>query len=111
MNGLSSEENALHDSNIVPEERPNHLHLEQMWVILYSRPSGIAVGEQTGTAQGELGQALVMIERHVSQEWKKGKKQLRLPAIPGMRAGDLEDMGILVGEVYDESIIENSSSG
>jgi len=100
------EENPSPDSNIAPEERPNHPHVEQMRIILYTRPSGIAVGQQAGTVQGGLGQALETTERHVPQESAKGKKQFRPPALPDMQAGDLEDMGILVGEVYDEKIIE-----
>jgi len=103
-----SEENPSPDSNIAPEERPNHPHVEQMRIILYTRPSGIAVGQQVDTVQGGLGQALETIERHVPQESAKGKKQFRPPALPDMQAGNLEDIGILVGEVYDERIIEGS---
>lgn len=75
-------------------------------MILYTRPSGIVVGKQAGTAQDALRKALEPIERHVSLESEKGKKHFQPPAIPDMQAGDLEDMGILVGEVYDERIIE-----
>jgi len=100
------EENPSPDSNIAPEERPNYAHLEQMWVVLYSRPSDIVVGKQAGTVQDGLRKALETIERHVPEEWEKGKKQFRRLAIPDMQAGDLEDIGILVGEVYDEKIIE-----
>ena len=101
-----TEENPGAASNIAPEERPNHPHPEQMWVILYSRPSGIVVGKQAGMVQDALRKALETIERHVPEEWEKGKKQFRRLALPDMQAGDLEDMGILVGEVYDERIIE-----
>jgi hypothetical protein len=44
----------------------------------------------------------------VRKEWEKGKRHFRPPAIPDMQASDLENMGILVGEVYDERIIEES---
>jgi len=101
-----TEENPSAASNIAPEERPNHPRLEQMRVILYSRPSGSVVGKQAGTAQDALRKALETIERHVPEEWEKGKKQFRRLAIPDMQADDLEDIGILVGEVYDEKIIE-----
>ena len=77
-----------------------------MVVVLYSRPSGIVVGKQAGTAQDALRKALEPIERHVSLELEKGKNQFRRLAIPDMQADDLEDIGILVGEVYDEKIIE-----
>ena len=103
-----SEENPSPDSNIAPEERPNHPHVEQMRIILYTRPSGIAVGQQAAMVQGGLGKALEKTERHMPQEPAKGKKQFRRLALPDMQAGDLEDMGILVGEVYDERIVEKS---
>ena len=77
-----SEENPSLDSDIAPEEHPNHPHMEQMRVILYRRPSAIAVGKQAGTTQGRFGQALETIDRHVSQEWEKGKRQFRPPALP-----------------------------
>jgi hypothetical protein len=79
-----------------------------MLVILYSRPSDLVTGKQSGTAQDALRKALVTVERHIPPEWENVKKHLRPPAIPDMQAGDLEDMGILVGEVYDERIIEDS---
>jgi hypothetical protein len=37
---------------------------------------------------------------------EKGKKHFRPAALPDLQAGDLEDMGVLVDEVYDERIIE-----
>ena len=40
----------------------------------------------------------------------KGKKQFGRLAIPDMQADDLEDTGILVGEVYDEKIIQEGCS-
>ena len=103
-----TEENPGAAFNIAPEERPNHPHPEQIWVILYSRPSGIVVGKQAGTVRDALRKALETIERHVPPQWEHVKKHLRPPAIPDMQASDLEDMGILVGEVYDERIIEDS---
>jgi len=69
-----TEENPSAASNIAPEERPNHPRLEQMGVILYSRPSGSVVGKQAGTVQDALRKALETIERHVPEEWEKGKK-------------------------------------
>lgn len=60
-----SEEDPNPDSNIVPKERPNHPRLEQMWVIIWSRPSGIVLNKQAGMVRGELGKALESIERHV----------------------------------------------
>ena len=33
------------------------------------------------------------------------------PNHPYMEAGDLEEMGIFIGEVYDERIIDHSSPG
>ena len=101
-----SEENPGAASNIAPEESPNHPHLEQMRVVLYSRPSDVVAGKQAGTVQGALRKELGTIERHVLQDWEKGKKHFRTLAIPDMQADDLEDMGILVGEVYDERIID-----
>jgi len=101
-----TEENPSAASNIAPEEHPNHPHLERVWVLLYTRPSGVVVGKQAGTAQDALRKALVTVERHVPPEWENVKKHLRPPAIPDVQAGDLEDIGILVGEVYDEKIIE-----
>ena len=44
-----SEENPSPDCNIAPEKPPNQPHVEQMAMILYPRPSGIAVGKETGT--------------------------------------------------------------
>ena len=77
-----------------------------MVVVLYSRPSGIVVGKQAGTAQDALRKALEPIERHVSLELEKGKKHFRPPALSDIQADGLEDMGIFIGEVYDEEIIE-----
>lgn len=101
------EENPGAASDIGPEEDPKHPHSEQMRVVLYSRPSDVITGKQAGTAQDALRKALVTVERQVPQEWENVKKHLRPPAIPDMQTGDLEDMGILVGEVYDERIIED----
>jgi hypothetical protein len=95
-------------SNIAPEESPNHPHREEMRVVLYVRPSDVAAGKQSGTVQGALRKDLATIERHVRKEWEKGKRHFRPPAIPDMQASDLKNMGILVGEVYDERIIEES---
>jgi hypothetical protein len=103
-----SEESPNADSDIAPEERPNHPHLEEMRVVLYNRPNGIVVGKQAGTAQDAVRKASETIERHVSQELEKGKKHFRPPALPDVQADDLEDMGILVGEVCDEKITEDS---
>jgi hypothetical protein len=100
------EENPGPASNIAPEEHPNHPNLEPMRVVLYSRPSGVVAGKQSGIVRGALRKDLGTIERHVLQDWEKGKKHFRTLAIPDMQAEDLEDMGILVGEVYDERIIE-----
>ena len=72
-----SEENPSTTSNIAPEERPDPSRLEQMRVILYSRPSGIVVGKQAGAVQDVLWKTLETIERHVPEEWEKGKKQRR----------------------------------
>ena len=105
-----TEENPGAASNIAPEERQNHPRLEQMRVILYSRPSGIVVGKQTGMVQDALRKALETIERHVPEEWEKGKKQFRRLAIPEMQADDLEAIGILIGEVYDDKIIREGCS-
>jgi len=79
-------------------------------VILYSQPSGIVVGKPAGMVQDTLRKALVTVERHVPPEWENIKKHLRPRAIPDMQADDLEDMGILVGEVYGEKIIQEGCS-
>jgi hypothetical protein len=101
-----TEENLGAASNIAPEERPNHPRLEQMRVILYSRPSGIVVGKQAGMVQGALRKVLGTLEHHVHQEWEKYREPWKRLTIPDMQADDLEDIGILVGEVYDEKIIQ-----
>jgi hypothetical protein len=106
-----SEEHPRATTNIVSEECPNHLNLEQMQVVPYSRPSDNVIGKQAGTAQDALRKALVTVERHVYPEWENVKKHLRPPALPNVQADDLENMGILVGEVYDEKIIEETYSG
>jgi hypothetical protein len=106
-----SEENPVAASNITPEERPNHPHLEEMPVSLDRRPGGIVLGKQAGTAQDGFRNPLETIEQHVSQEMEKGKKHFQPPALPDLPAGDLEDMGVLVDEVYDERIIEESCPG
>jgi hypothetical protein len=103
-----SEEDFGDDSAIAPEERSNPPHVEQVWLTLYSRPTGIAVGKQAGIVQGIHGKALETIERHMPLEWEKGKEHLGTPAIHDIPAGDLEEMGILVGQVYDERFIEES---
>jgi hypothetical protein len=105
-----SEEDPNPDSNIVPKERPNHPRLEQMWVIIWSRPSGIVLNKQAGMVWGELRKALESIERHVPKEWENGRKQLRRLAIPDIRSDDLEYMGIFVGKVYDDKIIQEGCS-
>ena len=99
-----SEENPRAESG-APKEIQSHSQLEQMWVILYARPSGPA-RKQVGMVPGALRKASESIERYGPQEWEKAKKHFRVPAFSGMKAGDLEDLGILVGEVYDEKIIE-----
>lgn len=106
-----SEENPRAASNIAPEERPNHPHLEQMRVVPYSRPSDDVRAKSAGTAQDALRKALVTVERHVSPEWENVKKHFRPPALLDVQADDLEDMGIFVGEVYDERIIQEGCSG
>jgi hypothetical protein len=90
-------------------EGSNHPHSEQMWLILYSRPSGRVIGKQAGMAQDALIDAVEIMECYVPQEWEKDKKQCRPPSIPDLLLGRLEDMGIFVGEVYDERIIEESN--
>jgi hypothetical protein len=101
-----SEENPSAASDIAPEESPNHPHLEQMRVVLYSRPSDVVAGKQSGTVKGALRKDLGTIERHVRQDWETYKEHWKRLTIPDMQASDLEDMGILVGEVYDERIID-----
>jgi hypothetical protein len=64
-----------------------------MLVISYSRSSGNVVGKQAGTVQDALQKALERIERHVPEEWEKGKNQFRRLAVPNMQADDLEDIG------------------
>lgn len=91
----------------VNEKDSNHLHMELRRMVLYPEPSEIVAGKQTGTVQGALRQAFKTIERHLPQEWEKDKRQFRPPALPNMQADNLEDMRILVGEVYDERIIED----
>ena len=56
-------------SNIAPEERPNHPCLEQMWVIFYSRPSGIVLEKHAGMVQG------IQARLEASQEETKAKIQ------------------------------------
>jgi hypothetical protein len=99
-----SQENPGAVFDIAPEKRPNHP--QQMRVILYSRPSGIGVGKRAVSVQDALEKALETIERHVPQEWEKAKRHFRLPALPDVQADDLMDMGILLGKVYDEKIID-----
>ena len=106
-----SEENPRAAANIVTEERPNHRHLEQMRMVPYSKPSDDVTGKQDGTAQDALRKALVTVERYCPPEWENVKNHLRPPALPDVQADDLVDMGILVDEVYDESIIEEDDSG
>jgi hypothetical protein len=103
-----SEENLNTYSDSAPEERPNHPRLEQMRFVLSSRPSDVVTGKQAGPAQDVLHKALVTVERHAPPEWENAKRHLRPPVLPEVQADDLEDMGILVGEVYDEKIIEDS---
>ena len=101
-----SEENPSAAFNPAPEEHPNHPHLEQMRVILYTRPRGIAVGKQAGTLQGALRTALGTIEHDFRQVRRNRKEHSKLQGIPDWQADDLMDMGVLLGEVYDEKIIE-----
>jgi hypothetical protein len=95
-------------SNVAPGEDLNHPHSEQMRVLLYFRPSDVIIGKQAGTAQDAVRKAFVTVERHVFPKWENVKKYLRPPATPDMQAGYFEDIGILVGEVYDERIIQDS---
>jgi hypothetical protein len=59
--------------------------------------------KQADTAPSALGNALVAVERQVQRNHKKYQKLLD---IPDWQADDLMDMGILLGEVYDEKIID-----
>jgi hypothetical protein len=104
----ASEENLRTASDLVPRERTRRPRLSQRRVDLYSRPSDVVTGKKAGTAQEALSNAFVALERHGPQDGENVKKHLRPPALPGLQAGDLEDMEILVGEVYDERIIEDS---
>jgi hypothetical protein len=98
-----SEENPGAASDIAPEEHPNHPNLEPMRVVLYSRPSGVVAGKQSGTVRSALRKDLGTIER---QDWETYKEHWKRLTVPDMQADDLEDIGILVGEVCDEKIIE-----
>lgn len=59
--------------------------------------------KQADTVPSALGNALVAVERQVQRNHKKYQKLLD---IPDWQADDLMDMGILLGEVYDEKIID-----
>ena len=85
----------------VEVENPSHLF--QDGLVLYTRPSGIFAARQADTVQHPSRKALEAAE---GQEQRNRKAHLNGRAIPDMQAGDLEDMGIHVGEVYDEKIIE-----
>jgi len=101
-----TEENPGAASNIAPEERPNHPPLEERRVILYTRPRGIVVGKQAGILPSALRTTLGAIEHDFRQVRRNRKEHSKLQGIPDWRADDLMDMGVLLGEVYDEKIIE-----
>jgi hypothetical protein len=65
-------------------------------------------GKQAGTAQDAL-KRFSDRRHHVPRNEKA--KNIWTSAIPDMQADDLEDLGILVGEVYDEKIIQEGYSG
>ncbi|MGZ9164389.1 MAG: hypothetical protein ACXW4U_04355 [Anaerolineales bacterium] len=69
----------------------------QIQVVIYTRPSYSVAGKQADTVQGMLRKALRPIEHDFCQKREDSLDR---------QANDLEDIGILVGEVYDERIIE-----
>jgi hypothetical protein len=102
-----TEENPGTASSISPEEGPNHL--EQMWAVLYSRPGDVVTGIQADTAQDALKRALGTIEHDLRPVRRNRKEHWKLRGFPNWRADDLMDMGVLVGEVYDQRILKECS--
>jgi hypothetical protein len=100
------EETPNADPDTGPEKCPNHAYLEQKRAVPYSMPSDVVTGKQPGILLCALRKDLGTIERHVRQELKKGKRYFRPPAFPDGQTDSLEDMGIAIGEIYDEKIIE-----
>lgn len=60
--------------------------------------------------QDALRKASATIERRIPKGWEKGKGQFGWLAIPDLQADDLEDMGVFIGKVYDEKIIQEGCS-
>jgi hypothetical protein len=69
-------------------------------------PSNLLAMKQANTLQGAFGEALEKDQRQMRKVRRNRKEHLKLLDIPDWQADDLMDMGVLLGEAYDEKIIE-----
>ena len=100
-----SEENPGSYSGMALKEIRSHSQLEQMRVILYARRSGFAA-KQVGMVSGAFRKASGTFEPHIRQRREERKEYWKRQGVLDRQANDLMDMGILIGEVYDDKIIE-----